>query len=461
MSVLIAAIVPHPPLILPEIGRGEEYGIIKTQQSYREAMHRIAQTKPETVVLLSPHTTLYADYFHISPGTKAYGDFSRYRAKDVAVTARYDDELASAIADAAKRAGVPAGMRGERDAALDHATMIPLIFLAEQSVSCRVVRIGLSGLSPAMHYRLGRCIKKAAEALNRDVAIIASGDLSHKLLDDGPYGFSPEGPAFDQRVTKAMADGDFLAFLTMDPQLCESAAECGLGAFQIMAGTLDRMRVNSELLSYEGPFGVGYGVATFEPDVEDEARCFDAAYQRSEQERILSARRGEDAFVRLARETVERYVKTGETPVLPDDLPDEMTTQRAGVFVSLKIRGRLRGCIGTIEAVKGSIAEEIMQNAVSACSEDPRFEPVTKAELDSITYSVDVMGASERIDSMDQLDVKKYGVIVTSGYRKGLLLPNLDGVSTVREQVSIAKRKAGIPESERCRLERFEVVRHI
>jgi len=152
-------------------------------------------------------------------------------------------------------------------------------------------------------------------------------------------------------------------------------------------------------------------------------------------------------------------VRTGETPPLPEELPEEMK-QRAGVFVSLKIGGKLRGCIGTISAVTGSIAEEIVKNAVAACSEDPRFDPVRPEELERITYSVDVLGPAERIDSMEQLDAKKYGVIVVSGYRKGLLLPNLEGVDTVEEQLKIAKRKAGIPESERCRMERFEVVRH-
>jgi len=130
------------------------------------------------------------------------------------------------------------------------------------------------------------------------------------------------------------------------------------------------------------------------------------------------------------------------------------------VFVSLKIAGKLRGCIGTISAVTENVAQEIVKNAVSACSEDPRFDPVRAEELERITYSVDVLGDTEKIDSVEQLDVKRYGVIVISGYRKGLLLPNLEGVDTVEEQLRIAKRKAGIPEYERCRMERFEVVRH-
>jgi len=460
MSILMAAIVPHPPLILPEIGKGQEWGIRKTSEAYREAARRIRKTNPETLVILSPHTTCYADYFHISPGTKARGDFSRFGAKSIGVSVFYDEEFVKALELAAKRAGIPAGTRGERDKALDHGTMIPLIFLAEPELSCEVVRIGLSGLDAVAHYRLGKCIKKVAEELDRDVVIVASGDLSHKLTETGPYGFSAEGPVFDEKVTKAMAEGDFLSMMTFDPQLCESAAECGLGSFRIMAGAFDRQTVKSELLSYEGPFGVGYAVACFTPDGEDESRAFDIRCQQEESKRMNAIRGQEDAYVRLARNTIETFVKTHDTPALPDDLPEEMTNGRAGVFVSLKIRGKLRGCIGTISAVTDSIAEEVVRNAVSACSEDPRFSPVTANELDRIDYSVDVLGPTEKIDSTDALDVKRYGVIVTSGYRKGLLLPNLDGVDTIEEQLRIAKRKAGIPENERCRMERFEVVRH-
>lgn len=460
MSILMAAIVPHPPIILPEIGRGQEREIRKTSEAYHEIARRVREKKPETIVVLSPHATSYADYFHISPGTKARGDFGRFGAKDVEVSVYYDEPFVEALELAAKRAGVPAGTRGERDKALDHGSMIPLTFLAQRELPCSIVRIGLSGLDAVAHYKLGKCIKKVSEELDRDTVIVASGDLSHKLLESGPYGFAEEGPVFDKLITKEMAEGDFFSMLAFDPQIYEPAAECGLGSFQIMAGAFDRQKVKSELLSYEGPFGVGYAVACFEPEGGDEARAFDVKFQQGERERMGSVRAKEDAFVRLARATVESFVKTGETPPLPDGLPDEMKNARAGVFVTLKARGKLRGCIGTISAVTPNVAEEIRRNAVSACSEDPRFDPVEPEELERITYSVDVLGDAERIDSADQLDPARYGVIVTSGYRRGLLLPHLEGVDTVQEQLRIAKRKACIPENERCRMERFEVVRH-
>lgn len=460
MPIQMAAIVPHPPIILPQIGHGQEREIRASIAAYREIERRVRALSPDTLVILSSHATSYADYFHISPGKKARGDLRRFGAEQVQVSAVYDEAFTLALETNAKRAGVFAGTKGEREKALDHGTIIPLSFIAERDLHSEVVRIGISGMGAAEHYRLGKCIKKTAEELGRDVVVIASGDLSHKLLESGPYGYHASGPIFDQKATEAMAAGDFLALMTLDPALCEEAAECGLGTFWILAGTLDQNSVKSELLSYEGPFGVGYAIAAFTPQGADESRAFDVVYQRTERERLQQIRAGEDALVRLARRVVEGYVRTGEAPPLPEGLPDEMTKTRAGVFVSLKIAGKLRGCIGTISAETGSIAQEITKNAVSAASQDPRFDPVRAEELPRITYSVDVLGQTERIDSIEQLDAKRYGVVVISGYRKGLLLPNLEGVDTAEEQLKIAKRKAGIPEDERCRMERFEVVRH-
>ncbi len=174
----------------------------------------------------------------------------------------------------------------------------------------------------------------------------------------------------------------------------------------------------------------------------------------------MEKRKSGDAYVSLARETIEAYARTGKMTEVPKGLPEEMYSERAGVFVSIKKDGMLRGCIGTIRAAYSSIAEEIVHNAVSASTKDPRFSPIGEEELDKLTISVDVLGDMESIDSPDQLDVKRYGVVVTKGYRRGLLLPNLDGVNTVEEQVLIAKQKAGIGATEDVSLERFEVVRH-
>ena len=176
--------------------------------------------------------------------------------------------------------------------------------------------------------------------------------------------------------------------------------------------------------------------------------------------RLARRRTAEDDWVRLARRTITEYVRNGRVIEVPEGLPAELYHQRAGVFVSIKEDGRLRGCIGTIQAVQASVAEEIIQNAVSASTRDPRFPPITADELERLVISVDVLGETERAASMADLDVKRYGVIVTKGAKRGLLLPNLEGVDTVEEQVSIARQKAGIGAWEDVELERFEVIRH-
>lgn len=338
--------------------------------------------------------------------------------------------------------------------------MVPLYFVDQYWKDYRLVRIGLSGLPLTKHYALGQCIRETADALGRKTVVIASGDLSHCLKEDGPYGYKEEGPVYDRHIMEVMGNADFGRLLEFPEDFCEKAGECGHRSFTIMAGALDETKVTAQKLSYEGPFGVGYGICCYTVCGADALRNFRTQYETKERMQIMERREKEDAFVKLARATIETYVSTGEIPDLPKDLPDEMYRQRAGAFVSIKENGSLRGCIGTIQATRASVAEEILYNAISAAVKDPRFAPIEADELDKLVISVDILGETEEIDAPDKLDVKRYGVIVTKGRKRGLLLPNLDGVDTVEEQIAIAKNKAGIRPEEEVRLERFEVIRH-
>ncbi|MBI5741855.1 MAG: AmmeMemoRadiSam system protein A [Nitrospirae bacterium] len=164
-------------------------------------------------------------------------------------------------------------------------------------------------------------------------------------------------------------------------------------------------------------------------------------------------------LVKLARAAVEHYVATGEKIPLPADLAPEMT-EKAGVFVCIKKRGELRGCLGTFSPCAENVAYEIIHNAVSAASCDPRFAPITRAELDELEFTVDVLMTPEKVADKKQLDPRKYGVIVKSGGRRGLLLPDIEGVDDADEQVRIASMKAGIFTGEPVELYRFEVKRY-
>lgn len=459
MALIQAYTLPHPPLAVPSVGRRQESGISKTLAAFDEVAKEIAKLAPDTIVYITPHNVRYADYFHISPGYSAHGDFARFGAAGTRLETQYDEALAKEISRLAAKNGIPAGGMGERDPKLDHGVMVPMWFI-NRCGDYKTVRVSQSGLEPSAHYRLGQAIAEAAEQTGRKIILVASSDLSHKLKSDGPYGFAPEGPEFDDAVIKALAKGDFLSLLQIPEDLRDGAEECGYNSLMVLAGCFDRQAVESTLLSYEGPFGVGYAIAKFNPIGQDESRNI---LEQSEEISLINAQKGrgtEDPYRALARSSLEYAVIRGGKLPFPDGLPDELLDQKAGVFVSLHKNGSLRGCVGTINPTTANVAREIIQNAVSAGLKDTRFKPVTAHELPYLTYKVDVLCAPEKIKGPEELDVKRYGVIVSNGFKRGLLLPNLDGIDTVEEQIAIARQKAGISENEQINLERFEVVRH-
>lgn len=460
MAITATYIVPHPPLLISEVGRGQEKKIQNTIDSYKKVAQDIAEQKPETIVIITPHSIMYEDYIHISPGREAFGNLKKFGEYKLSFHVEYDNRLVNKIEESAGQKGIPAGTLGERDKAVDHGSLVPIYFIDQYYQNYKVVRISVSGLTYLEHYRFGKCLQEAVKALNRNVVIVASGDLSHRLKEEGAYSFAEEGPIFDAQVTEAMAKADFMSFLKFDEGFCEAAGECGLRSFIIMAGALDGKAVEPEFLSYEAPFGVGYAVCKYLVSGDADDRNFDELYKKEQKKCMEKIKMDEDDYVKLARLSLETYIKERKNLKRPNQLPKELIDQKAGVFVSLKKYGRLRGCIGTISPVEDSVADEIIQNAVSAGVGDPRFQPITEDELPDIVYSVDVLEKPEPIQSISQLDPKQYGVIVSKGRKRGLLLPNLEGVTTPEQQISIALKKAGISEDETFNLERFKVVRH-
>ncbi len=355
--------------------------------------------------------------------------------------------------------GIKAGTEGDLNPSLDHGTMVPLYFINQHYKSYKIVRISPSGLLLLEHYKLGKLIQSVIPK-DKKVVWVASGDLSHKLKKDGPYGWIKEGPLFDKEITEVLKKGDFNRLLTFNPHTVSKAAECGLGSFIMMAGAVDGYQVLPNLLSYEGPFGVGYAVAMFKVLEQDKSRMFDRLYEQNEIDSIESNRHIENPYIKLARESLEYYLKHKKIMPLPKNLTSDFKNKKAGVFVSIHKHNQLRGCVGTTMPTTNCIANEIIQNAVSAGIRDPRFTQVRKKELAYLQYKVDILLPPEPIESIKELDIIKYGVIVRHNYKTGLLLPNLEGIDTVEEQVSIAKRKAGIRDNEIVKLERFEVIRY-
>ena len=431
MKILGAFMVPHPPLIVEEIGKERIEDIKKTRDSYLEIAKEIGELKPDTIIVSSPHAPFYSDAFYLPKEEYATGSFSRFNAPEVIFNQKYDVELIKEIERISKEKNFPCERVTSRE--LDHGTMVPLYFINKYLTNYNLVVVGLSDISLEANKEMGSIILEAVNNLDRNVVYIASGDLSHKLQEYGPYGFAKEGPIYDERIIDVMKDAKFDELLNFDLDLLDKAAECGHRSFIMMSGFLKNTKVIPKFYSHEDITGVGYGICSYYPI---------------------------DPYIDLAKETINTYIKDKKVIDIPKDIPKELIDNRSAVFVSIHKNGDLRGCIGTISPTTNSIAEEIINNAISAATRDPRFNPVTIDELKDLEINVDVLTQPEDIDSSDLLDPKKYGVIVRSNFKKGVLLPDLEGVDTVEEQLSIAKRKAGIIDNEEIKLQRFEVIRH-
>jgi AmmeMemoRadiSam system protein A len=261
---------------------------------------------------------------------------------------------------------------------------------------------------------------------------------------------------------EAFRKGDLTGIVAADDELCEGAGECGKKSIDMMIGALDGLNVKSEVLSYEGPFGVGYGVvALTEPVQAENSERYREILEKLTKHRT-DLRSKEDDFVRLARTAIESFVEKRIKIKVPEYARSGLLGGPAkGAFVSIKGPGGLRGCIGSTTGMQASLAAEIINNAIQAATEDPRFPEIEAWELENLLISVDVLSKGELVQTPEVLDPKRYGVIVESGYRRGLLLPDLDGIETVEDQIRIALNMAGIREDDTYKIYRFTVERHV
>jgi AmmeMemoRadiSam system protein A len=449
------ALVPHPPILIPEIGRKNLREIEKTRQGMEKISAQVKLWNPDTLVVITPHGPVFRDAISIAAIPNLQGNFANFGNPDIRISADTDTEMVEAITRSAGQRGIAVLQITENSAKkyglsviLDHGAMVPLYYLAKAGVKAKVVHVSIGWLEYEELFSFGRAVQEAGESINRRIVVICSGDLSHRLTPDAPAGYSIQARKFDEIIVRALEKLDVQSIRNLDPDFIEEAGECGLRPIYILLGILDGLKVKVDMLSYEGPFGVGYAVMQFKTGSE-------AVVEQQYTDKAT----GESSYTNLARRSLEHYVLTGKMLQAPDNLPRELS-RRAGVFVSLKKQGHLRGCIGTFAPTRPNIAEEIISNAVNAGTGDPRFFPVEADELNELTYSVDILSEPEPIKNMGELDPKKYGVILRKGHRSGLLLPDLEGVDTVEEQISIAKQKAGINPEEPVEMYRFAVTRH-
>jgi AmmeMemoRadiSam system protein A len=452
-NLVACALLPHPPIMVPEVGGEELAKVEATVSAVKAAAERIKEHNPQTIVLITPHGPVFQDAVSISIHPRLKGNLAAFGVPEVNLGFETDGLLIKHIIRKAERLGVnlleltdEVAKNYRLQLSLDHGALVPLYYLHQAGFKGQLVHLSIGMLPYEEMYTFGKAVQAAIGVVDKKVAVIASGDLSHRLLPEAPAGYSPRGQEFDQKIMAAMENLDIKSLLGMDRSLIEEAGECGLRPAVFLLGVLGGLQAEAKALSYEGPFGVGYGVVIAELKNNAKAR------QKKSRQKISEP-------VRLARQSLEHYLEKHDIMPVPKELPP-LLSGKAGAFVSLKKDGRLRGCIGTFMSTEATIAEEIIHNAVKAATQDPRFTPVVPEELSDIDISVDILSEPEGVNSIDELNPGLYGVIVRRGNRTGLLLPMLEGVDTVEQQLSIAKEKAGIGIEEQVEIYRFSVTRY-
>lgn len=463
-----AALMPHPPILVPEVGRGRENEARETLKGLELLAESLRDRRPDALLVLSPHQPYAPGALFLNSAGRAAGTLAPFGAPSVTIGIACPGELRRAAADRLSALGTRIREGSRPDLTSDQGTLVPLYFLRRawdrngenppENLPPPLLASPI-GLTPDEALSLGERLALLDDGLRW--GLVASGDLSHRLTPDAPAGYSPEGRVFDAAVLKALRSADAGPLLSLSPETLEAAGECGLRSVMTMLGLAGAVRGAIRVFSYEGPFGVGYCSALWEPS-DAGASHGGASQGGAAHGEAPGGEASEDhPCARLARETVTRLLEGRPLPASGTEAaPSELWAERRACFVSIKTRsGALRGCIGTLAPSQRSLDREIIANAVSASTRDPRFPPMTREELPGVLFSVDVLSDPEPVTDLADLDPGEWGVIVSKDGRRGVLLPDLEGVDTVEEQLAIAARKAGIADLRGISVERFRVDR--
>jgi aromatic ring-opening dioxygenase LigB subunit len=261
MSLVLGAITPHPPLAIPAIGRENLKQIKKTKDAFRQLEGDLYAAKPDSILVISPHGPIAADSFLINVATDFQSNLEEFGDHGTKLQFKGDLELASKIQEAVEDDNIPISMVNQPS--LDHGVTVPLFYLTAHLPEFKVVPLSFSLLDIQSHFRFGQIIGHEIIKSNKRIAVVASGDLSHRLNEGAPAGYSPAGKKFDQMLAKLLEKHDVKGILNIDPALAEEAGECGLRSIIVLLGVFSQTDYVSRVLSYEGPFGVGYLVASF------------------------------------------------------------------------------------------------------------------------------------------------------------------------------------------------------
>lgn len=361
-------LMPHPPIIVHEVGKGKEVEVNNTVKACDEAARRIASLKPDTLILITPHGAMFRDAMAMVTERSISGNLAQFNAANVKFNYHINLDLTRKIIKYADEENLNVAALNKENAyvygvdlELDHGAMVPLYFI-EKYGKYKLVHITYGLLSPLELAKFGTVINRAVEDSKERAVLVASGDLSHRLTKDGPYPYTPLGAEFDRELISILQSGKLEGLFNMDKVLVNESGQCGLRSLYVLEGAINSNEAKAELLSYEGPLGVGYGIMEFKGK---ETNLYDKLLQKSEMENQRRMKEG-NPYTILARKNLNSYFDRGTLLTIDDVKDEELLNDKKGVFVSLKINGELRVCIGTIAPVTDTIAEEIIRNSLSA-----------------------------------------------------------------------------------------------
>src|ERR1700730_11436804 len=396
---LAGALVAHPPILLTEVGGAQSERVRATADGMRRLDGILSAVDAALAVVISPHSPSSMTSLPVRRAARAGGDLSRLRAPQIRVEAQIDVALAAALVVDGQRAGF--SLIWAEESELDHGVVVPLHSLARTMANKRCNFLSVSGWPLDRFVEFGAWLQRRLQ--DRSAILIASGDLSHRLTPDAPYGFRPEGPTFDRLVIDALRARTWEQIEALDPDLVEEAGECGLRPLAILLGAGRAAHLNSQVLSYEGPFGVGYPVV--------------ALTASDTQEVVLDIQA-------LGRHAIDTYLRTRQLIQPPEAIPVELQTPSA-VFVTLRKHGELRGCVGSVRPTEANPAHELIRYAVASPVRDPRFDPVRLDEVNALTIKVQLLDPPEPVTDIGGLDPHIYGGIVRHRDRPGPRLPEI------------------------------------
>jgi MEMO1 family protein len=448
MPIPCAVLMCHAPIALPEVAGNRARQCSLTTRAMTDIAMRLCAHAPDLLVIVSPHAPRHPTRWGICTESPLRGDFGRFGADHVGLTLPGAPEAGTRLNALARKAGL---MTREIAAdRLDHGALVPLHFVRQAGWDGPTLLIALPYPGTRTEATMGRVIAELAEQSGQRWAFLASGDMSHRLIPSAPSGYHPQAKEFDRTFKARIDAGDLRGACAVDADLREIAAEDVVDSCTVAAAAVDYRSDGHRTYGYEGPFGVGYLEAVLFEDKPPSERG-----TRNHSDRQSGEGRPWQSMLRIAREAIA--AKISHSAARPHSLPTPWNTPQ-GVFVTLRdARGELRGCIGHVESLYGTLAEEIAACAAAAATQDTRFARVTPDELPHLTIEISLLSKPEIVTDLSVLDPKRYGVVVSAGRARGVLLPDIEGVDTIEEQLRIAAGKGHLPAGRTWTIERFTV----